>query len=739
MHTKLLIVVLLMQSLHLSTAAFGEPEIITGHVRDANTHIDISNVNIFVKGTQIGVTSDRSGEFALELAKTADTLVIVFAHIAFERREIQLSEVRKMAHVNLQPRVIPLQGVRIERDTYQMEIEKDLPLTVTTIQAKSFAVRGYTDAGDLLRIDQSVQMDENLSGRKTIGIRGGNSDDVVVLFNGVKLNNSYNNVFDLSSIDLGGVERFEIIKGSNTSLYGPEALAGVVNIVPITEQNYLLRFQQRFGTYRSGNWGVHLYKETKGLKLSTSYRKSGVRREFNRSNDALINGATYATGSLLYDFARDSLAESRKALSLMWNYTAQKYENQRDLDRLRSEDKLLSMRYSGEILKLRDVDVILSLHDFNERQFRDVDERSFHLDFQKAFKFRKIELLTAYQYQSARLNFMNQPITKLQQAGLQAATFRRQRHGVAAIAKYHGDAGSEFLKNVDVDVSIRYDRSRDKHQDPVFYQNAGSTIPENYQDSRHWEDVIVKAGVRLDASRRNLIFAGYANFGSNFKFPSLLQQVSTPSALAAQEDRPRLSPEKSHSVELGFDITRDASGENSIYGWQASGLFFQTFYENRFRQFTSALSPIVYYDNVLTAKIAGFESWAKLFLFRKKITLDLAFSRYFVTEKAVFPFKADVKRSVGLSVDHEGYSFKIFWFFEGDKIAWLRQPDNNFRQVPLPSYSNLDMHLGKSFRLSGLKLFANLSGRNLLNDDGEELEGLAFRDRRIYLTIGAEY
>ena len=61
-----------------------------------------------------------------------------------------------------------------------------------------------------------------------------------------------------------------------------------------------------------------------------------------------------------------------------------------------------------------------------------------------------------------------------------------------------------------------------------------------------------------------------------------------------------------------------------------------------------------------------------------------------------------------------------------------------FSEVPLPGYANIDLHITKNIELYGIKLLFNFSGRNLLNDD-TKIEGLALRDRRIYLTFGAQY
>ena len=169
-------------------------------------------------------------------------------------------------YIYLQSRVIPLEGVRVEGERVQnMEIEKDIPQTVSLIKARKFETRGFVDAADLLRTDHSIQVAEELSGKKTVSIRGGNPDDTIVLYNGVKMNRTYDNTYDLSLIDLEDIERFEIIKGSNTALYGPEAFSGVINIVPKVQYGHKIRFQQRFGTYQSGNWGLHLYNKFKGL------------------------------------------------------------------------------------------------------------------------------------------------------------------------------------------------------------------------------------------------------------------------------------------------------------------------------------------------------------------------------------------------------------------------------------------------------------------------------------------
>ena len=63
---------------------YSQDRVVTGYVQDVNTHYQISNVNIYIKGTQVGVTSDFTGRYSLRVPRGAIDAVIVFRHIGYE-------------------------------------------------------------------------------------------------------------------------------------------------------------------------------------------------------------------------------------------------------------------------------------------------------------------------------------------------------------------------------------------------------------------------------------------------------------------------------------------------------------------------------------------------------------------------------------------------------------------------------------------------------------------------------
>lgn len=740
-----------------AAGSFSQTITVSGTVRDANTYREIRDVNVYVKGTQKGTGTDFAGRFELRVAESAITAVLVFRHVAYELREILLDSAKTMRHIALQPRVISLKGIEIqEQGGRGLEIEKDLPQVTSLIEAKSFEIRGYVDAGDLLRTDHSVQVEENLSGKKTVAIRGGNPDEVVVLYNGIKLNSAFDNVFDLSLIDLEDVERFEIIKGSNTALYGPEAFSGVINIVPKVQQDYMLRFQQRLGTYRSGNWGLHFHQRLKRLYGSYSLKRGGTIRNISdaaNANGVLENTSLHHTANLGYHFSTQPDGSPANTLGAMYIYSTLDHDNSFDNKSLSNFNHLGSLKYTGDLPKLKDLDLSVSLRRLDEQQFpslsrelpqRRIDDRAIYVDAEKRLKIRRSELVLAYQFQQAKLDFVDIITTRTPQLRTveTAGELQRRHHGLVAIAQFRGDAGSDFFQTIDVDASFRHDRVEDEQDLRTRQTNLPGSPSEIFKQNA-WQETLLKVAMKISGYREDLAFTGYLSFGKNAKFPTLFQQISAPDFATDPANRPGLDPEKNRSVEIGVEITRDIRGESALYGWQTSANYFQNYYDNKFRMFAVPDDPRTFYDNVQNARISGVEGKYSLFLLRKKVSLSLGLSRYFISEKAAFPFKADSKFTLTLNVDHAGYSFQAHWFKEGEQVGWLRQrlpgtPLFRFAEIPIEGHANLDLHLGKEFELGKLKLCANASGRNLLNDD-LFLQGLALRDRRFYLTMGAQY
>lgn len=88
------------------------------------------------------------------------------------------------------------------------------------------------DISELLRLRTSVEIGRNgPPGQQTsVFIRGANSAHTLVMLNGVRLNPSIGNAA-IQNIDPSTIERIEVVRGPRSTLYGSDAIGGVINII----------------------------------------------------------------------------------------------------------------------------------------------------------------------------------------------------------------------------------------------------------------------------------------------------------------------------------------------------------------------------------------------------------------------------------------------------------------------------------------------------------------------------
>ncbi|SEK54353.1 iron complex outermembrane recepter protein [Roseateles sp. YR242] len=126
--------------------------------------------------------------------------------------------------------------------------DKETPAPVAIITRQDIERSGATSVEQLLRMNTSVTGDGQqdlssgngwASGTSSISLRGMGSAATLTLLNGRRMapaaaidpNTGQGTMFNVSSIPLSAIERVEILKDGASSLYGSDALAGVINII----------------------------------------------------------------------------------------------------------------------------------------------------------------------------------------------------------------------------------------------------------------------------------------------------------------------------------------------------------------------------------------------------------------------------------------------------------------------------------------------------------------------------
>ncbi len=116
----------------------------------------------------------------------------------------------------------------------------------------------------------------NLGTNQSVYIRGAGIGYSLILLDGIPLYDPSNlsNNFDLNLIPIDQIERIEILKGGQSTLYGSDALAGVINIISKKSFQKPLELQALLGAGSYGTWKGNLTLGGQSEKTSYSAQYS---------------------------------------------------------------------------------------------------------------------------------------------------------------------------------------------------------------------------------------------------------------------------------------------------------------------------------------------------------------------------------------------------------------------------------------------------------------------------------
>lgn len=152
---------------------------------------------------------------------------------------------------------------------------------VTIIDRAEIEARNPQFVSDLLRDVPGFAVSRNGgAGQQTqIRVRGSEANHLLVLIDGIEANDfSVNDGFDFAHLNAADIERIEIVRGPQSSLWGSDALAGVINIIT-RAASHSLEVQGEtehgsFGTH-SGAFSLGTARDNLNARVGFSYFDTG--------------------------------------------------------------------------------------------------------------------------------------------------------------------------------------------------------------------------------------------------------------------------------------------------------------------------------------------------------------------------------------------------------------------------------------------------------------------------------
>ena len=203
---------------------------VTGRVFDSSSKNPISNVNIYFPKEKVGATTDLNGNFQIEYKFDFPTTMEV-AHIGYQtlyqtidkNSSIDIDLALKKTFIKMDELVVTA--------TRTKKLHKNVPIATEVINKSEIKRSGATNIADLLAQRSGVSLQTSVEGGSVLNLLGLDSRYILILVDGQPINGKFNNRVSLDQIQTYNVDKIEIVKGPSSSLYGSEAMAGVINII----------------------------------------------------------------------------------------------------------------------------------------------------------------------------------------------------------------------------------------------------------------------------------------------------------------------------------------------------------------------------------------------------------------------------------------------------------------------------------------------------------------------------
>ncbi|HYQ98692.1 MAG TPA: TonB-dependent receptor, partial [Casimicrobiaceae bacterium] len=206
----------------------------------------------------------------------------------------------------------------------------DVLADVTVIGPDEIARAGVQSLAELLQRQPGVEIVQNGGPGSVSGVflRGANRGQTLVLIDGVRIASASAGATSLEAIPLDQVERIEILRGPASSLYGADAIGGVVQVFTRRGRGaFAANASAGYGTYRtweanagaSGSEGGLQYAVQAGGKASRGFNTIANPDNFlyNPDRDGASNQSVSA--SLGYEIAADQALNAQYLRSRLDN------------------------------------------------------------------------------------------------------------------------------------------------------------------------------------------------------------------------------------------------------------------------------------------------------------------------------------------------------------------------------------------------------------------------------------
>ena len=203
--------------------------VVTGRVVDATEPDYFPPATIYVLATETGVYTDAFGKFRVEVPTGSDVEITA---LGYETLRLTHAELSVPLLVELQPSAELMDEVVVSASLKPTR-KLDSPVPVDVYTPRFFRKNPAPSVFESLQHVNGVrpQLNCNVCNTGDIHINGLEGPYTMVLIDGMPIVSGLSTVYGLTGIPQALIERMEVVRGPASTLYGSEAVGGLINLI----------------------------------------------------------------------------------------------------------------------------------------------------------------------------------------------------------------------------------------------------------------------------------------------------------------------------------------------------------------------------------------------------------------------------------------------------------------------------------------------------------------------------
>lgn len=583
---------------------------VIGTVVDRQTKEPLFGVNILVKNTYLGTSTDELGNFQLINIPYDRTLSI--SMIGYKQLLLNINELVNEAEltIELEQDVLSSPSVIVTATRQEQDVMES-PLSISVLGPRQISAKSTVSLSEALVYLPGVNtVYDQLNIRGASGYTLGAGSRSLLLIDGIPLLGSAAGNINWSIIPTSEIERVEIIKSGGSAMYGSSAMGGVLNVitrnVPLKPET---RFRIKSGFYSQPKYEQWEWRDEMGIfsiiELSHSrpigkhgfwirlqgednegYTRLDWRQSYNLTSKLKLNLSSKLSGSLYGNYYK-----SHNGLTSQWKNAADPFEAPIGDENDEAEgykfnlNGFLNYIYSNKtLMKLK-----LSYYDIEWQNDGRTNQDYSH----------ETKGFGEYQISKNWTNKINTVIGLSTQYAKIEAKIYGDHHSTSQAIYMLGQIN--LINQLNLSLGGRYEGY--------------------WVDNKLLDDTFAP---QIALNWNNGIWALRASYGKGFRVPTIAEMFTRSQLNVFQvEPNPDLIAETSDAVEIGGSVILANVGPVSLLKLDAA------IFSNRFKNLIEPLpdeNGIIHFENITDARINGAEIGTNVGLINNNLIISTAYT-----------------------------------------------------------------------------------------------------------------